>query len=193
MEGDAFTTGRRYPQIIISDQAAPVQWNLSKGNALILQTFEDAGTANWPNSYQLQVCDHRQWDVNNQCPGYDLYRAMSSDGKVTALRPNAEVAEHTGVDRSTHFDAFVSTTRAYLFLDNEPYGCANLPSKGVPSGDVTVTFGDVLYHSGVDSVFSYHKKYQKTIARRHFDNLGFKSGVAAPMWDETRFPCTSLP
>ncbi len=26
-------------------------------------------------------------------------------------------------------------------------------------------------------------------AKRRFDNLGFASGVAAPPWDETRFPC----
>jgi hypothetical protein len=191
MEVDAFTTGRRYPQMLISDVAAPVQWNMSKGNTVIVQTFHDDGTANWPHEYQFQVCDHRNWDVNNQCPSYDLYRVKNSSGQVTALMPNAELAEHTGVDRSTHFDAYVSTKRAYLFLDNEPYGCAELPSKGVPSGDVTVTFGDVLYHSGVDSVFSYHKKYQQTIARRHFDNLGFKSGVPAPMWDESRLPCAA--
>ncbi len=24
---------------------------------------------------------------------------------------------------------------------------------------------------------------------RHFDYVGFKSGVAAPAWDEHRFPC----
>jgi hypothetical protein len=27
--------------------------------------------------------------------------------------------------------------------------------------------------------------------RRHFDELGFKSGVAAPTWDETKVPCSS--
>ena len=191
MEVDAFTTGRRYPQIIVSDVDAPVQWNISKGNAVIVQTFHDDGTANWPFEYQFQVCDHRNWDVNNQCPSYDLYRVESAGGQLSGLMPNAEVGEHTGVDRSTHFDAYISTKRAYLFLDNEPYGCADLPSKGVPSGAVTVTFGDVLYHSGVDSVFSYHETYQKIIARRHFDNLGFKSGVDAPMWDESRLPCAA--
>jgi hypothetical protein len=52
-----------------------------------------------------------------------------------------------------------------------------------------VTFGDVIYHSGADSVFAFHRAHQQQFAKRHFDNLGFKSGVEAPMWDEGRFPC----
>jgi hypothetical protein len=189
MEADSFATSRRYPQMIISDGDVPVQWTLPKSNAVIIQPFSDS-SPNWPNLLQLQVCDHRGWEVNNQCPVYDLYRIRAkSGGDITGLAPLAEVAEHTGVDRSTRYDAFLSTTRAYLFVDNQPFGCATLPSKGIPSGTVTVTFGDVLYHSGVDSVFAFHKTYQQVFAKRHFDNLGFKSGEKAPPWDESRFPC----
>jgi hypothetical protein len=93
------------------------------------------------------------------------------------------------VDRSTRLDAFVSTKRAYVFSDGLPYGCLDLPSAGVPSGAVTVTFGDVIYHSGVDAVFTFHKEHQQIVGKRHFDNLGFKSGAPAPTWDEARFPC----
>jgi hypothetical protein len=188
MAVDAFTTARRYPQIIVSDGAAPVQWRLEKSKSIIIQTFTDQGTANWPYAYQLQLCDHRTWDVNNQCPTADLYR-LGDSNNPTALAAAPEVAELTGVDRSTPFEAFLSTTRAYLFLGRKPYACLNLPAKSVPSGAVTVTFGDVLYHSGADHVMAFHEKHQKLFAKRHFDNLGFKSGVPAPAWDEANMPC----
>ena len=87
----------------------------------------------------------------------------------------------------------MQTERAYLFLDGKAYGCVDLPDAGVPAGEVSVTFGDVLYHSGVDALDRYgyyQSKYQK-VTRRHFDNLGFKSGVPAPAWDSSRFPCVS--
>jgi hypothetical protein len=188
MHVDAMSTLRRYPQILISDQEAPVQWNLKKGNTLVVETFLD-----WPNSYELQVCDHRTWDTNEQCPAFNFHRLAKSadpDGEVE-LAPNAEVSEHVGMDRSTHFEVYASTQRAYLFLDGEPYGCAKLPRSGVPSGAVTVTFGDVLYHSGVDEVFRFGQKHMKIETRRHFDNLGFKNGVREPPWDEARLPCVA--
>jgi hypothetical protein len=56
---------------------------------------------------------------------------------------------------------------------------------------VTLSFGDVLYHSGVDHVFAFHEKYMQTVSSRHYDNIGFKSSVVAPPWDEGRFPCVS--
>jgi hypothetical protein len=189
MQVDAYTTARRYPQIIISDGDVPVQANLETSNSIIVQTFSDVSTPNWPYAFQLEVCDHRAWEVNDQCPATDFYRITSGDGTVTGLGAGPEVGERTGADRATSMDVFVSTQRAYLFLDNEPYGCVDLPDSGIPSGQVTVTFGDVIYHSGVDSVFAFHRAHQQQFAKRHFDNLGFKSGVEAPMWDEGRFPC----
>jgi len=189
MEVDSFTTSRRYPQLLISDQDIPVQMNLRQGNTLIVQTFQD-----WPNRYELQVCDHRNWDVNDQCPRFDFYQ-QHADGnadRVSGLAPNVEVGEQIGLDHSNRFEVYVSATRAYLFLDGQPYGCADLPKSGAPSGPATVTFGDVLYHSGVDKLFSFTEKYRQTVAVRHFDNLGFKSHVATPSWDQARFPCTAL-
>lgn len=189
MEVDDFSSTRRYPQFIVSDATPPVQWKLPNSNTIIVQTFPDEGSPNWPVVQQVQICDHRAWDVNNQCPSAGLYRMKEND-KVVGLLPNPEVAEHTGVDRSTRLDGFLSTQHVYLFVDDLPYGCLDLPAGGVPTGPVTVTFGDVLYHSFADAVFSFHEKYQKEIARRHFDNLGFKSGVPAPQWDANRFPCS---
>jgi len=188
MEVDTFSTGRRYPQILISDRDAPVQTHLPEGNTLVLQTFGD-----WPNVFELQVCDHKTWDVNDQCPRFDFYNqyAAGDTTKVKSLAPVVEVGEHSGLDRATLLEIYTSTTRAYLFIDGQPHGCAILPKTGVPSGAATVTFGDVLYHSSADVVFDFSgsKLHNDTI--RSFDNLGFKSHVVAPPWDETRFPCTA--
>ncbi len=190
MDVNAFTTGRRYPQLIISDQATPVQHQLPNGNSLVIQPFDD-----WPNLFELQVCDHRTWDVNQQCPFVDLRHVFdpSDAKKELSLLPNAEVGEHVGVDRATRFEAYVSTTRAYLLLDGEPYGCVDLPASGVPVGPVTVTFGDVLFHSSNDQLqfFGFVREHLYHDTQRHFDNLGFKSGVPAPAWDEARLPCVS--
>jgi hypothetical protein len=189
MQVDSFTSGRRYPMFLISDQEAPLEATMAKGNTLTIQTFPD-----WPSTYQLEVCDHRRWDVNDHCPHFDMYHLTKADdpSTVTGLGAGPEVGEHVGVDRSTRWDVFVSTRRAYLLFDGEPWGCADLPAAGVPAGPVTVTFSDVLYHSGADiHLFGFHKEHLQVFTRRHFDNIGFESGVAAPAWDESRFPCVS--
>ncbi len=110
---------------------------------------------------------------------------------VTGLAPVDEVGEHVGMDRGTRFDVYASTKRVYMFLDEKAYGCADLPTAGVPTGPVTVTFGDVLYHSDADEVFAFTKAHMQYETRRHYDNLGFKSAVSAPSWDEARLPCVS--
>jgi hypothetical protein len=185
MEVNMVSTGRRYPQILISDQDAPVQYNMPNGNTLIVQTFSD-----WPNTYEVQVCDHRDWDVNNQCPEYETFRVESSSGDVQSLAPVPEVGELSGSDHRVAFDVYASTKRVYLFLEKQPYACVDLPAAGVPSGPVTVTYGDVLYHSGADdNLMGFHDQHMKIEMRRQWDNLGFSSGKPAPIWDETRLPC----
>jgi hypothetical protein len=188
MTVDGFATLRRYPQIIISEMDTPVQYQMQKGHAIVVQTF-----GGWPNAYQVEVCDHQFWDVNSQCPVYDLYHTLDplDPGKKTGLQPNAEPAEHVGLDRGTRYEVLTSTKRIYLYLDGEPYACADLPATSVPAGPVTVTFGDVIYHSGVDTTYTYTKQALQIATRRHFDNLGFKSGMAAPAWDEKRLPCAA--
>jgi hypothetical protein len=66
-----------------------------------------------------------------------------------------------------------------------------LPATGVPSGPVTVTWGDVLYHSAVDRTMKFHAAHLRLDTRRHYDNLGFSSGLPAPGWDESRLPCAA--
>jgi hypothetical protein len=192
MEVDAYATDRRYPQILISDQDAPVQYNLASGHTIIVQPRAVINTSiDYPDNYELQLCKLRTWDVNNQCPVYDLYHVLDSTGKPTRLNPNDEFGEHTSAEHRVLFDIYTSTKRAYLFLDGAPYGCANLPDGAAPTGSVTVTWGDALYHSGVDHTFAFHTAHMLIEQSRHFDNLGFSSGVSAPTWDETRLPCAA--
>jgi hypothetical protein len=189
MMTDVWSTNRRYPQLWISDQPSPVQDNLASGTTLIVQS-----RGIWPGPLELQLCAKRTWDVNNQCPGFHFdHKAFSSD-PLTAHDVPGDTAAPMHLQR---VDLWASASRAYVFLDGRPYGCANLPSAPA-AGPVTVTFGDVLYHSGVDepvvavpTSLPFIAKYQLTETRRHFDNLGFDSGVAAPPWDEGRFPCLS--
>ena len=126
--------------------------------------------------------------MNNQCPVYDLYHHLEN-GKIVRLAPNDEVGEYASADARILFDVFASTTRAYLFLQGKPYGCAKLPANTIQAGPTTVTWGDALYHSAVDHTFGFHTEHMLVEQRRHFDNLGFSSGVLAPTWDEARFPC----
>ncbi|HLK37278.1 MAG TPA: hypothetical protein VKU41_11040, partial [Polyangiaceae bacterium] len=193
MEADAYSTGRRYPQFLVSDQDIPVQYNLPNGHTLVIQTrAPGAGIpANYPVNYELQICNKRNWDVNNQCPVYDLYHINDSSGNALHIAPGDEVGEHASVDHRIQFDAYISSQRVYLFLDNQPYACANLPAGDVPSGPVTITWGDVLYHSAIDANFAFHAAHLQYDTRRHFDNLGFSSGVPAPGWDESRLPCAA--
>ncbi len=192
MEVDAYSTDRRYPQLLISDQDAPVQYNLPQGHTLVIQPRgETTAWAMYPIDYDLQICSMRTWDVNDQCPQYDLYHLKGADGGTTRLAPSDEVGEHASVDHRVAFDVYTSSQRTYLFLDGKPYACADLPAGDVPTGPVTVTWGDVLYHSQVDHNFAFHTNHMQIETRRHFDNLGFSSGVPAPSWDETRLPCAA--
>jgi hypothetical protein len=192
MEVDGYSTSRRYPQILISDQDAPIQYTLDKGHTIIAQLRAQINSSiDYPVEYQLQVCNMRSWDVNNQCPVYDLYHVKDASGKTIRLAPNDEVGEHTSADHRILFDVYASTQRTYLFLDGQPYACANMPSSAVPSGPVTVTWADVLYHSAVDHLFAFHTAHMQIDTKRHFDNLGFSSGVPPPPWDESRLPCAA--
>jgi hypothetical protein len=190
MEATASSTARRYPQILVSDRQAPIQFRLPQGKTIVVQPRAEVAEYSFPIKYEIQLCKMRKWDVNDQCPEYDLHRIPGKDGSGdTRLAPNAELGELANSDQLVKFDAYLSTSRVYLFLDDRPYACALLPPDAAPSGAVTVTWGDVLYHSGVDTVFSHLASHLQIDTNRHFDNLGFSSGVDEPGWDETRLPC----
>src|SRR5207248_2032264 len=137
---------------------------------------------------EIQFCDHQMWDVNAQCNYYELIHSDDSVAESdTPLPPVVHMPDHTGVDRSNQYDVYVSTARVYLFFDGQPYGCADLPAGKLQAGAAQVAFGDVLYHSAADvagtaelaTTFPFHIRHLEWETRRHFDNLGFPSGVPA--------------
>lgn len=184
MNVDMVSSGRRYPQILISDQLNPVQDNLPKGDTVIVQS---RGGITSPMVVDMQFCDHRTWDVNNQCPQWETY--LMNGGAFLAARP--EINGFMGGDETVKFEVYASTGKVYLFTNGLPYGCAEIPPNTFKDGVATVTFGDVLYHSGVDLApwYPFYLAHLHTQTTRHFSNLGFKAGVGAPEWNETRMPC----
>ena len=176
MTVDTFITGRRYPQIIISDQDVPVQYNMKSGYAIVVQTF-----VGWPNTYQARVCDHKYWDVNNQCPAFDMLpraRSRTIPARRIGLLRSPEVGEHMRPrSRAPSFDAYTSTKRVYMFLDGQPYGCANLPPRACrrgrspsPSATCSTTPASITLR--------VHPKALQVSTRRHFDNLGLQERCA---------------
>lgn len=189
MTTELWSTGRRYAQLIVSDVALPIQDNLAKGTSLIVQT-----RGPWPFEVELQSCAHRSWDVNDQCP---RYRIGHKPFVGAPWAPAPFVSELVGPSQLVRVDLYASTSRAYLLVDGRPYGCARLVA-GPAAGPLHVTFGDVLYHSGVDepvvskpTSYQFLFDHQLTETRRQFDNLGFESGVAAPAWNESLVPCAT--
>jgi hypothetical protein len=194
-ELDMVTTDRRFAQVIISDQPAPVQDNLALGTTVIV---EPSGYA--PSWLKLQICDHQPWDVGFECPRLPTFS--------TAFAPIARpLGETAGSGTSVQIDIYLSPTRIYLLTDGMPYSCTDLPAladDGIahapPLGAVTVTWGDVLAHSAIDFTtgggaitvpdsYAFHRAHLPTTTRRRFDNLGFSSGVGAPPWNEALVPC----
>jgi hypothetical protein len=185
MEVDMVSSDRRYPQMFISNQDWPLQSNLENGTSVLVQTRHGITS---PVETQIQLCDHRTWDVNNQCPQYELYKL--DGGQFISPRP--EMNGIMGVDRTVRFDVYTSTQRVYVFTNGMPYGCADLPDGALSPGSATVTFGDVLYHSGVDLAawYKFHVDKLQVVTTRHFSNLAFSSNVPAPAWNESRMPCS---
>jgi hypothetical protein len=192
VEVDLWSTGRRYPQLWVSSAPSPVQDNMTEGVTINLETIDA-----WPTSVSLQRCDHRAWDVNDQCPEFAIEHGEFDD---SPWPPHGPVGEHSAAGVRSRLDLWVSTDRAYVFVDGVAWGCADFAGL-LPEGAVSVTYGDTLYHSGVDEpvvpedgYLDYIRDYQLTETRRHVDNFGFSSGLPAPAWNHDILPCaTSLP
>ncbi|HWB74142.1 MAG TPA: hypothetical protein VG755_04285 [Nannocystaceae bacterium] len=186
VEVDLFSTSRRYPQLWISSAAVPVQDNMTEGVTLNLQAF-----GAWPTGLEMQWCDHRYWDVNDQCP---IFPTQHADFEEQPWPAQPFVADLTASGVRVRLDLWVSTDRAYAFIDGKPHSCIEAPGL-LPAGAVTVTYGDTLYHSGVDEpvvgtdFMDFLREHQLTETRRHVDNYGFSSGVSEPAWDHARLPC----
>jgi hypothetical protein len=202
VEADAFSTERRYSQIIISSADAPIQSispdvdNLASAKSVVMQNFDS-----WPSRVDIQACINRTWDVNGQCPRYKTDWVTDNSSSPQPQVPL--LGELQSGDTRVRFDVYASTTKVYFLINGQPAACANLTATHtLTAGPVTVTLGDVLYHSGVDIDFGsdpnqpfpgfpFHEKHEKFETHRHFDELAFKSGVAAPTWNETLVPCAT--
>ncbi len=186
MEVDAVSSQRRYPQLLISDAEWPVQENLVKSGTVVVQVF---GGVTQALELQIEFCDHRTWDVNNQCPAYPLYTLK--DGADAFVAPAPEINGFVGTDKTLRLDAYVSTNRVYVYTNGRPYGCAELPAGKLSAGVGTVTFGDALYHSAVDleAWYKFHVAKMQVVTSRHFSNLGFSSNVPEPGWNTDLLPC----
>ena len=78
----------------------------------------------------------------------DIYSAEAGEGALTQRQyallqaldgapdglTQTELVHATGIDRSTHFEVWVSSQRAYLYLNGNPYGCVDLPSGAPGAG-----------------------------------------------------------
>jgi hypothetical protein len=195
---NALGTDRRYPQLFVSDQSAPVQSALANAdtNTLLLQTIQGPSMR-----FELQafhgLVNGKEWDVNNQAPFHALVDVdnWNANPSTKTIPPAEPLFEHTGLDRMTKFDAYISSGRTYLFVDGTPAGCTQYPSGFSLTGSVTVTFGDVLYHEGAEVIceqtrpFAFMHGHECLETVRHWDDIGFKSGVPAPTWDDGKFPC----
>jgi hypothetical protein len=203
---DTVSTGRRYPQLIVSDQGIPIEdgFKNPNGNFLLVQTIQGPSMRLEVEAFHGLI-NGNPWAVNNQAPDHALidYDNWNNGAAAGATLPPYESPfEHAGVDRMTTYDAFVSSGRLYVFMDGKPAGCMLYPANGFAlGGPVTVTFGDVLYHEGAETevatcrsgptALPFLYNHQCTETKRHWDDLAFKSGVATPQWDEATFACAA--
>jgi hypothetical protein len=206
------STDRRYPQLIVSDQPSPVQDGFANVNSdnLLIQTRIGPSMLLEVEAFHGLV-NGKPWAVNNQSPihaliDYDTWNSAggnpsSPTGTPQPIAPADSPFEHAGVDRMTRYDAYISSTQLYVFMDGAPAGCTQYPSNGFAlNGPVTLTFGDVLYHeSAPDELicaqarpYPFMHEHQCSETKRQWDDLGFKSGVAAPTWDSVNFPCAAF-
>jgi hypothetical protein len=199
MSVDIMSTDRRYPQLIISDQSAPVQEGLTNpnNNTLLIQPIQGPSMRVEAQAIHGLVNGH-PWDVNNQAHEHQFINT-DVDQMANVVVSTEPPFDHAGMDRMTRFDVYVSSERTYLFFDGTPAGCTKYPSGFSLNGAVTVTVGDVLYHEGAPDElvcaqtrpYSFMHVHQCDETKRHYDDVGFKSGVSAPTWDESKLPCGS--
>jgi hypothetical protein len=213
MAVDIPSTGRRYPQIMVTDaplghpdeihsSSVPMVSHLGPmpvDNAppgdyhtIIVQTF-------FQPQLEIQFCDQRGWGVSQQCPKANIYGYPESSPEEPWTRPwlpNPVLGEFAGTDRLVKFDAYFSTNRVYVFVEDRPMGCAVLPPQRFPGGPVNVVFSSTAYHIDIDEQVErdpprheYWRRYSLGYVERKVDDLGVKSGVNAPAWDESILPC----
>jgi hypothetical protein len=181
MEVDMLVTDRRFPQLVITDNGSPPS----------LFEVHVQGGLTGPVDMRAEFCNQVSWGPGGQCPMWDMH---TIGGSTPFLAPHLEFNGRMGTDRTRKVDAYVSTSRVYVFLDGAPYGCGDIPAGQLLAGPATVMFADVLFSSSKDfnvPWFPFHTAQMKLLDTRHFSNLGFSSHVQAPAWDESVLPCVA--
>ncbi|HEY6877390.1 MAG TPA: hypothetical protein VI299_05195, partial [Polyangiales bacterium] len=144
------STGRRYPQLMITTtkvlnpgdvqplDRVPLHARLGEivdnappgpEKSIIVQPFGGG------HQLQVQFCDQRGWGVNKQCPQLNIYGYHAGNDQNTFNNPWLPIpvlGDLSGFDRPVQFDAYVSTERIYVYVDNKPAGCAVLPAGRMP-------------------------------------------------------------
>jgi hypothetical protein len=211
------STFRRYPQVLITtaeigpaddsiEFETPVRNRLGplpfeetyvpgsgSEKTIIVQPFS-AG-----HELQIEFCNGRGWGVSAQCPRANIYgyhAGSYEDEWEEPWLPVPVMGELAGHDRPVQFDVYASTERVYVTVDGKPAGCAVLPEAAMPEGKVTVVFGSVIYHGGIDesvepenSPHQYLRRYSLVHYDRKIDEIGIDHDAALPGWDESLLPC----
>ena len=218
MSTEVPSTGRRYPQLMITTTPVlnpgdvqpldnvplhsrlgpfPFEENPTPGNerTILVQPFGGY------HELQIQACTGRAWGVSAQCPQANIYGNHAGNYVEEWEEPWLPVpllGDVAGHDRPVRFDVYASTERVYVFMDDQPAGCAVLQDGAMRAGAVNVAFRGVLYHSGIDesvtpddSGHQYYKRFSLSHFDRHMDDFGIDREVAAPEWDEARMPCAT--
>jgi hypothetical protein len=188
-------TGRRFPQLFVSDQEPPVDVALRNPDNRTL-VFQARGGP--PVTLEVSavhgLVGGNPWAIDdpNRPAGHALDEREPS-GVPSALEPPFE---HAGMDRMTKFDLYISSSRFYATMDDQPAGCTVLPADLGLSGPVTVTFGDVFFDEGAEPdvciaarPYDFLHRHGCRETSRRLDDFGFENGAALPAWDEGRFPC----
>jgi hypothetical protein len=149
MEVSSFSTGRRYPQIMISTQdVVTSQWLLDRspdGNGTQLPGEGTAPDSN-PNIQpvlvlnpidagigrhilEVELCNQRPWEVNDHCPWFLLEEQDPTASGLGSWAPRPDLFDRFQDDRSVRYDIFVSTQKVYVYLDTLPYGCVDLTNR----------------------------------------------------------------
>jgi len=106
------------------------------------------------------------------------------------------MSDRAGLNRPVQFDVYATTHRVFVFVDEEPAGCAELPAGHMPEGPVTVVFGTSSYHLDADDVVTsertgdqFWRRNGVSYIQRNIDELGVELEAGEPAWDFDRLPC----
>ena len=216
MASDLPSTGRRFPQLLITTARSPQASEVATASELpIINRLGPVVSSQLPGpessiivqtyySYhepQLQFCGQRGWGTTAFCPRANIYGYDAGEPETKWVgepwRPVPVVTDRVGFDRPVQLDVYASTERVYLFIDDLPVGCALLPVGQMPAGDVTVAFGAIVDEPDKDEIIrqepgrSFEREFSLLHSDRRMDDFGIDLGVAAPAWDEAVLPCAT--